>query len=391
MTYAPDKIGFVALELDGPSQVQLEKALLEGFPGFGNIGKLLLELNKAPGEFLAAGLADTISAAVTAARSQGWDGNLILAARSVNPGNLKLQKIAAQFFASPVTVIKSPTSIEKVNYGQDAGFRSLERVVKDNLNFLNMESFLKDYTDISRRICKVEVAVGATQQAGTGFLVGPDVVLTNYHVVEDLLAAGGKAAAVLCRFDYLGASNALRGVGKALSTTAAFPLAWAKPSQVDTMVNAGGQLPDDGELDYALLQLATPVGDDKVLQDGTTRGFIRITDAPDPTASPAPFAADAPLVIVQHPSGQPMSLAIDTQGVIGLNDNGTRLRYRTNTEEGSSGSPCCTMNLTPIALHHAGDPKYAFRYKPQFNQGVPLHRIVAHLRKKFPEAADLLG
>ena len=50
-----------------------------------------------------------------------------------------------------------------------------------------------------------------------------------------------------------------------------------------------------------------------------------------------------------------MKLALDTKAVIGLNGNGTRLRYRTNTEPGASGSPVFTVDWSIVALHHYGD------------------------------------
>ena len=67
-----------------------------------------------------------------------------------------------------------------------------------------------------------------------------------------------------------------------------------------------------------------------------------------------------------------MKLALDTQAVIGLNANGTRVRYRTNTDPGSSGSPVFTMDWDLVALHHLGDPDW---HNPGFNQGVPIELI----------------
>lgn len=67
------------------------------------------------------------------------------------------------------------------------------------------------------------------------------------------------------------------------------------------------------------------------------------------------FKPHSPPVIVQHPQGFPVKPAPDTDAVIGLNGNGTRVTYRTNTEPGSSGSPCFDINLNPAALHHAGE------------------------------------
>ncbi len=57
-------------------------------------------------------------------------------------------------------------------------------------------------------------------------------------------------------------------------------------------------------------------------------------------------------------------------------------RYRTNTDKGSSGSPCFDANWTLVALHHLGDPAYYPENKSAFNQGIPFTAIMALLRKR---------
>jgi V8-like Glu-specific endopeptidase len=87
----------------------------------------------------------------------------------------------------------------------------------------------------------------------------------------------------------------------------------------------------------------------------------------------------APLLIAQHPQGEPIKLAIDMDAVLGLNGNATRVRYATNTEPGSSGSPCFDMDWTLVALHHMGDPRWR---NPQYNEGVPISLIRARLARQ---------
>jgi hypothetical protein len=65
-----------------------------------------------------------------------------------------------------------------------------------------------------------------------------------------------------------------------------------------------------------------------------------------------------------------------------MNKSGTRVRYRTNTVRGSSGSPCFTPVFDVVALHHTGDPNFAAGHAPGYNQGVPMHLIAAHLKER---------
>ena len=90
-----------------------------------------------------------------------------------------------------------------------------------------------------------------------------------------------------------------------------------------------------------------------------------------PTAAPALYPR-MPLQILLHPRAAPLKLAVDTDAVTRVNANGTRVRYATNTEAGSSGSPCFDMDFLLVALHHYGDPQY---HQPKYNQGIPIGKI----------------
>ena len=87
---------------------------------------------------------------------------------------------------------------------------------------------------------------------------------------------------------------------------------------------------------------------------------------------------DAPVFIVQHPEEWPLKLAMDTKSVLGTNGNSTRVRYRTNTEKGSSGSPVFDANWNIAALHHSGDRAIV----PVYNQGIPFEAILTLLGQR---------
>ncbi len=142
--------------------------------------------------------------------------------------------------------------------------------------------------------------------------------------------------------------------------------------------------PTSEQLDYALVRLEGKPGAELVsvpgaVAAGPSRGWIWV---PDGDVAPAsdPFIRDAPLLIAQHPQGEPLRLGIEWRSVIGLNRARNRVKHRTNTLAGSSGSPCFDRYWNLIALHHYGDPGYVA--KPAFNQAVPMSVIRARLESR---------
>ena len=79
----------------------------------------------------------------------------------------------------------------------------------------------------------------------------------------------------------------------------------------------------------------------------------------------------------RHPEGNPLKLAIDTDGVLAVNANGTRVRYGVNALGGSSGAPCLTFDLQLAAVHHSGSKDRTVKRI----EGVPVSAIAAHLRE----------
>ena len=132
-------------------------------------------------------------------------------------------------------------------------------------------------------------------------------------------------------------------------------------------------MPEPDRLDYALLRVDgdagnRPVGDNAP-PGAPARGWLTVSPHADT------FPVDSPIFIVQHPDGEPMQLALDSQAVIKVNSNGTRVQYRTNTVGGSSGSPCFNKDWELVALHHSGDPNFAALHHAEFNEGIPFAAI----------------
>lgn len=233
-----------------------------------------------------------------------------------------------------------------------------QKNVRPHLKMADVGLWIERLSQVKRRVCRIEIDGAA---AGTGFLVGPDTVLTNWHVIEHT-AQSGDYSEVRCRFDYVLHASGARDEGKLVALQTDGCIDSSPYSQAETTATPDNPPPADDELDYALLRLSANIGEDGPVR----RGWIDLhRSVPD-------LQQNAPILIVQHPDGAPMKLAMDTQAIIGANVNGTRLRYKTNTESGSSGSPCFSMDWEIVALHHFGDPAWN---QPKFNQGVPIGRV----------------
>jgi hypothetical protein len=281
------------------------------------------------------------------------------------PGRKDVRKLITSYFPEAVEIPEREIDLSAQEGGdpqpeppKNAITPGFQRNVKPHLPKLDVRVWQEKLVRIERQVCRVELEGKAL---GTGFLVGPDTVLTNWHVLE---AANNAIDKLSCRFDYVRLSDGTIQAGQLIPLAPAGSLETSPYSQAEKTDEPETPLPTADELDYALLRLVTRAGEQQV--EGSARGWIVL-----PKSAP-PLPADAPILIVQHPEGGPMKLALDTQAVKGRNGNGTRIRYLTNTDPGSSGSPVFTIDWGIVALHHYGDPNWQ---KPLFNQGVPIELI----------------
>jgi hypothetical protein len=237
---------------------------------------------------------------------------------------------------------------------QNAAAPGLQRYVRPNLGDVDMLVWIARGLQQAKRVCRIERDRNAL---GTGFLVGPDLVLTNWHVVNRMLPTNNTDD-LACRFDFAVNPAGGTGSGEEIDVAPSGIIAFSPCSGAELTPAPETPPPNANELDYALLRLSSPAG--------ASRGWMDLKrDAEKP-------GADAPLLIVQHPAAAPLKLAMDTEAVIGEKFGGLRLRYRTNTDHGSSGAPCLTLDWNLVALHHLGDPALG---TPVFNQGVPIGLI----------------
>jgi hypothetical protein len=280
---------------------------------------------------------------IRAADAEGWVLQLIAAACDLRPASVALRELAADF-------------------GLSSAPARFEQVVMATAPFLDVSSWRARLGVLEGQVCRVEVPAPTRPAAGTGFLVGPDLVLTNYHVVEVLQKKMANPAETRLRFDYkVALDGATVNSGTIARLADDWLVAWRPPG------------PARDGLDFALLRVAeslgqAPIGRAERLPDAPGRGWIRLDQA-----APDGFGAGEPLLILQHPSDEPLKLAVGPSD--GLTTTMTRLRHRVNTKPGSSGSPCLNARLEIVGVHQAGDPAFPSADGLARNEAVPIGLI----------------
>jgi V8-like Glu-specific endopeptidase len=230
----------------------------------------------------------------------------------------------------------------------------LERMVRD-AGFEDLNLWAGRLVAAGKKICRISYPLDTGDMRGTGFLVAGNLVLTNYHVMEPVIAGKGNAGAVQVTFGYAETEQGV-AAGSVVKLASDWQVASAPYSAADEQEDG---IPKPGELDFSLLRLDASVGE--------KLGWFKLRDEP-------PEAADTIVFVLQHPEGKPLKQSI---GVLRESKTPLRLRYDADTEPGSSGAAVLDQRLELVALHHAGDPN--FTTKARYNQGVPIALIREHL------------
>jgi hypothetical protein len=182
--------------------------------------------------------------------------------------------------------------------------------------------FLKRGIERASGICRIELKVG---RKGTGFLIAPDLLLTNYHVFKLLPTDDlqNNIAQATIRFGALTAAGGDEAKGHVVSVATKEPLSSSPVEQ----------------LDYVLLRLDPAV---KIIEG--------ISALPFEVNKPALHSG---LNILQHPGGKALMIALSANGVTGVYDDSGLFQYVTNAAGGSSGSPCFDDYWNVVGIHHA--------------------------------------
>lgn len=211
------------------------------------------------------------------------------------------------------------------------GFRALEVAVGREIL---ANAALLDVLARRRRAVARITAEGVDYQGrdgrwtGTGFLVAPNLLLTNHHVLNSIAVATTARA----EFDYeVTADDLLAGADGALAKKR-FPL---DPARL--FVTS----PVDGGLDFTFVWIERAAAEEF--------GAIPLERAS------FSVGRGEQAYVIHHPRGEPKQVSLDDTDV--LNVQSTVIHYASDTDYGSSGAPVLDRRGRLIALHHARDQR----------------------------------
>jgi len=238
-------------------------------------------------------------------------------------------------------------------------------------------SFLENGLRAARAVARVMVprTIGG-HVFGTGWLIAPGLLVTNYHVIE--AREVHEKATTPQEFEQQARASVIwfgYDVGS-----------YTEYHCIDLVHANNG-------LDYAVLRLAEKSIDDVPLADWSFLKVARI----QPNLTPG-----VRLNVIQHPGGRVKEIALRTNFYVGAVADSSRFHYLSDTEGGSSGSPVLGDHWQVVGLHHGWDyydryykdrpirfsslglqyaapSKFSDRVIATINEGILIHPILSDL------------
>ncbi len=225
---------------------------------------------------------------------------------------------------------KADDAFEPLTYEKVVGLNNLLRI-----------AWLSRALELAAAICRVVTPAGP----GTGFLIAPDLLMTNHHVLPDAATVDGTTAEFNYQVNWAGELEPVRRY---------------KLDSSHYVTNK--------ELDYAIARVKESPGD--------LYGFIDLAKRSEPTVND--FVS-----IIQHPQGGTKQVCFTDNKVSAV--FGDLVQYSTDTEPGSSGSPVFNQRWEIVGLHHRGGGLAGPDGKKYFtNEGILISSVLR-------DAATFLG
>ncbi len=219
------------------------------------------------------------------------------------------------------------------------------------INNLKQISWIERGLQASKSVCRILTSSGL----GSGFLIGPNLLMTNNHVIPNATVAAQTVIEFNYQHDFEGHN---------------LPTCRYK---LDT-----SRFHSNPSLDYSLAGLL-PDPNKPALEDW---GQVLL----NPHADPIPGEH---VTIIQHPNGGLKQIVLTANQVVGLWEH--RLHYTTDTMPGSSGAPVFNDLWQVIAIHHAGGELQinAQGNKRFVNEGILMSAIKSDAGDLWPTQPNL--
>jgi len=219
---------------------------------------------------------------------------------------------------------------------EDEANKNFEKII-DNNN-LKPIAFLEQGIAVSKSVAHITLVDGGL---ATGFLIAPDVLLTNHHVFRAKDDAQGAKVRLNYQTDMYG--NFL-------------------PSD-EYDCDPDSLFKNNKVLDYAVVRMRG--------EAGMKWGYMKL--------APIDVKVNDKVNIIQHPAGGPKQIAMNDNEVKYLDE--IVIQYITDTLPGSSGSPVFNDNWQVIALHHSGGniPEPSTNSIHFRNEGIRVGAIIKDL------------
>lgn len=261
-------------------------------------------------------------------------------------------------------------SISEIDY--------LERIIEDN-NLLPVH-FLEEGAVSQKAVARVSIpGVGY----GTGFLVSNSLFITNNHVIGSV----AQARKAKIEFNYQQDRDGNNQYVDTFSTNPDsvfytnqaldFTLVRLKKKSSLNFIPRNNLLnPRVSELE-ANLDLVQPNFDFGnwirrfFYHAGSKWGWLSLINST--------YSVDQHVNVIQHPRARRKEVSLQDNNIRNIYTN--HIRYTTDTEPGSSGSPVFNNAWDLIALHHAAGEKVNGLWVS--NQGVRIDKIIANIRSNY--------
>jgi V8-like Glu-specific endopeptidase len=230
--------------------------------------------------------------------------------------------------------------ISKLSWKENGSLSNLEKLIEKQSTILPI-SFLSIGLMRAKSVARILLPDGS---CGTGFLIAPDLILTNHHVIP----TPELAQETIIQFNYQ-------------------KMADGNDEPVDT---------------YRLQPQNGFATSSPEINDWTA---VRVNGKPSETWGTLKIArqkiqTDDYVVIIQHPGGGPKQIALYHNVVTFVNSD--RIQYLTDTMPGSSGSPVFNSDWEVVGIHHSGGwiSQPGLNDLVYRNEGIPIHPIETSLQ-----------